>query len=120
MAFSATRSLCREHCDVRGCARASEETPAPVEDPAVEAAEEVTRSPAEAVEEKADEPTFRRIGPVTTITEVSTGLPFPARVDTGATTCSIHYEAIEIEDAAENPEDNVGKRIRIVDSESGR
>lgn len=95
-------------------ARASEETPAPVEDPAVEAAEDVTRSPAEAVDEKADEPTFRRIGPVTTITEVSSGLPFPARVDTGATTCSIHYEELEIEDAAENPADNVGKRIRVL------
>lgn len=68
----------------------------------------------EAVAEKVGEPTFRRIGPVTTITEVSSGLPFPARVDTGATTCSIHYEAIEIEDAAESPQDNVGKQVRIL------
>ncbi len=59
-------------------------------------------------------PRIRHIGPVTTITEVSTGFPFPARVDTGATTCSIHYEAIEIEDAAESPQDNVGKRVRIL------
>ena len=51
---------------------------------------------------------------MTTITEVSSGLPFPARVDTGATTCSIHYEEIEIEDAAEDPEDNVGKRVRVL------
>jgi hypothetical protein len=57
---------------------------------------------------------IRRIGPVTTVTEVSTGLPFRARVDTGATTCSIHYEAIEIEDAAESPEENVGKPVRIL------
>jgi hypothetical protein len=68
----------------------------------------------EAVPEKIGEPTIWRIGPVTTITEVSSGLPFPARVDTGATTCSIHYEAIEIEDAAKNPEDNVGKRVRVL------
>ncbi len=66
------------------------------------------------VAEKIDEPTIHRIGPVTTITEVSTGVPFPARVDTGATKCSIHYEAFEIEDAAESPADNVGKRIRIL------
>lgn len=68
----------------------------------------------ETVSQKVGEPTIRRIGPVTTVTEVSSGLPFPARVDTGATTCSIHYEAIEIEDAAESPQDNVGKRVRIL------
>src|SRR5262245_32820919 len=68
----------------------------------------------EPVEQKVGEPTFHRIGPVTTVTEVTTGLPFPARVDTGATTCSIHYEAIEIEGKSENPEDNVGKRVRIM------
>ncbi len=68
----------------------------------------------EMVDAKVGEPTIRRIGPVTTITEVSTGVPFPARVDTGATTCSIHYEALEIEDAAKSPEDNVGKRVRIL------
>jgi hypothetical protein len=62
---------------------------------------------------KIAEPPSRRIGPVATITEVSSGLPFRARVDTGATSCSIHYEAIEIEDAAESPADNVGKPIRI-------
>jgi hypothetical protein len=68
----------------------------------------------EAVPEKIGEPTVWHIGPVTTITEVSSGLPFPARVDTGATTCSIHYEAIEIENPAKNPEDNVGKRVRVL------
>lgn len=77
-------------------------------------ASEPAQSTEQAIEEKIGEPTFRRIGPVTTITEVSSGLPFPARVDTGATTCSIHYEEIEIEDAAEDPADNVGKRIRVL------
>ncbi len=66
------------------------------------------------VEENIGEPTVRHIGPVTTITEVSSGLHFPARVDTGATTCSIHYEELEIEDAAEAPADNIGKRARIL------
>lgn len=67
-----------------------------------------------ALEETAGDSSIRRIGPVTTITEVSSGLPFPARVDTGATKCSIHYEAMEIEDEAESPADNVGKRVRIL------
>ena len=67
-----------------------------------------------AVADRIGEPTFRRIGPVTTITEVSSGLPFPARVDTGATTCSIHYEEIEIQDASDKPEDNVGKVVRVL------
>ena len=70
---------------------------------------------------KVGEPTIRRIGPVTTVTEVSSGVPFPARVDTGATTCSIHYEALEIEDAAVSPEDNIGKRVRIlIESPNGK
>lgn len=99
---------------------ASKSGPAAVEEREVPAAapelaaDEPTRASKETVEEEASESTFRRIGPVTTITEVSSGLPFPARVDTGATTCSIHYEEIEIEDAAENPADNVGKRIRVL------
>jgi len=62
----------------------------------------------------ADESAIRRIGAVTTVTEVSTGLPFPARVDTGATTCAIHYEALEIEDPADDPAKNIGKRVRIL------
>jgi hypothetical protein len=55
-----------------------------------------------------------RIGPTATVVEVSTGLPFAARVDTGATSCSIHCEAIEIADAAPEPRDNVGKPIRFL------
>jgi hypothetical protein len=81
---------------------------------AAEPASAEVQAAAVRVEQKVGEPTFHRIGPVTTVTEVSSGLPFPARVDTGATTCSIHYEEIEIEDAAESPEDNIGKRVRIL------
>jgi hypothetical protein len=57
---------------------------------------------------------FHRIGPTATVVEVSTGLPFAARVDTGATSCSIHCEAMEIEDASSDPQDNVGKPIRFL------
>jgi hypothetical protein len=61
-----------------------------------------------------DRPPVWRIGATTTVTEVTTGLPFPARVDTGATSCSIHCEAIKIKDAAPEPKDNVGKPVRIL------
>ena len=40
------------------------------------------------------------IGATATIKEVNTGLPFAARVDTGAATCSIHVEDFEIKDPA--------------------
>src|SRR5262245_15221733 len=56
----------------------------------------------------------RLIGPTTTVTEVSTGLPFAARVDTGATTCAIHCEAVEIEDADPDPKKNIGKPVRFL------
>jgi hypothetical protein len=65
-------------------------------------------------------PTPRLIGATTTVTEVSTGLPIAARVDTGATRCSIHCEAVEIEDADPDPTKNIGKPIRfLVRNESG-
>src|SRR5262249_41907384 len=56
----------------------------------------------------------RLIGPTTTVIEVSTGLPFAARVDTGATTCAIHCEAFEIKDADPDPKKNIGKPIRFL------
>lgn len=95
----------------------SREVPPESAEPTLEEAasvEEPVQSTEEAIAEKIGEPTFRRIGPVTTITEVSSGLPFPARVDTGATTCSIHYEEMEIVDASEDPAENVGKQVRVL------
>ena len=56
----------------------------------------------------------RLIGATATVTEVSSGLPFLARVDTGATTCSIHCESFEIKDAASNPKENIGKPVRVL------
>jgi len=61
-----------------------------------------------------DEPPVRLIGATTVVTEVSTGLPFPARVDTGATSCSIHYEALEIKNPHEDPRKNIGKPVRFL------
>ena len=62
----------------------------------------------------AEEPPVWRIGATTMVTEVTTGLPFPARVDTGATSCSIHCEAIKIKDESPEPKENVGKLVRIL------
>ena len=57
---------------------------------------------------------FRLIGATATVTEASSGLPFLARIDTGATTCSIHCEAMEIEDASDDAKQNIGKPIRFL------
>ncbi|MGE3637392.1 MAG: RimK/LysX family protein [Pirellulales bacterium] len=56
----------------------------------------------------------RVIGPIETIIEVHSNIPFLARVDTGATTCSMHFESLQIRNAAVDPQDNVGKRIRFL------
>ena len=48
------------------------------------------------------------------MTEVSSGLSFPARIDTGAETCSLHVEHIEIQDKTARRVHNVGKTIRIL------
>jgi len=60
------------------------------------------------------EPSYRRIGATATVTEVSSGLPFSARVDTGATSCSIHCEALEIDNPSDDPKKNVGKPVRFL------
>lgn len=57
---------------------------------------------------------LRIIGPTDKVTEVSTGLQLMARVDTGATSCSIHCEGMKIADLAANPQDNIGKRLRFL------
>jgi hypothetical protein len=56
----------------------------------------------------------RLIGATTLVTEVTTGLPLPARVDTGATSCSIHCETFEIKDAHPDPKENIGKPVRFL------
>jgi len=60
------------------------------------------------------EPTKQIIGATTTVVETTSGLSFAARVDTGATTCSIHAIKWEIEDPVRRPPDNVGKPIRVL------
>lgn len=53
------------------------------------------------------------IGATATVEEVRSDLHFRARVDTGATTTSLHVEEYKIEDEAERMQDNVGKKIRF-------
>jgi hypothetical protein len=53
------------------------------------------------------------IGATATVEEVKTDLLFKARVDTGATTSSLHVEDYVIKDEAEKMVDNVGRKIRF-------
>jgi hypothetical protein len=55
----------------------------------------------------------RTIGATATLTESSSGFAFPARVDTGAETCSLHVEKIEIQDKTARRTKNVGKSVRF-------
>jgi hypothetical protein len=56
----------------------------------------------------------RTIGATAQIVEKAWGVTLPARVDTGAHTCSIDAEQVEITDEAEDEKQNVGKRIRFL------
>jgi hypothetical protein len=59
-------------------------------------------------------PNKRTIGATAMLTEVSTGLSFPARIDTGAETCSLHVEKVEIADRTRNRVRNIGKTVRFL------
>ncbi len=56
----------------------------------------------------------RIIGATATLTETNSGLTFPARIDTGAETCSLHVERIEIQDKTAKRVRNVGKTLRFL------
>jgi hypothetical protein len=60
------------------------------------------------------------IGATAEITEVGSGFTFPARIDTGAKSCSLHVEKIEIPDESPKRLHNVGKPIRfLITNEDG-
>jgi hypothetical protein len=59
-------------------------------------------------------PTKRIIGATATLTEMNSGFAFPARIDTGAETCSLHVEKIEIQDKTAKRTKNVGKSVRFL------
>lgn len=56
----------------------------------------------------------RVIGATAKLIEPTTGFVLPARVDTGARTCSLHVEKWEIDDEQEKMRDNIGKQIRFL------
>jgi hypothetical protein len=56
----------------------------------------------------------KTIGSIARLTVVNAELTFPARIDTGAQSCSLHVEKIEIKDAHDRRTRNVGKRVRIL------
>jgi hypothetical protein len=55
----------------------------------------------------------RILGAVTEVACEQSELVFAARVDTGATTCSVHVEKWEISDESAEMAENVGKQIRF-------
>jgi hypothetical protein len=59
------------------------------------------------------------IGATAKLTEVESGFTFPARIDTGAQSCSLHIEKFEIKDADERRLRNVGKTIRFQLKDTG-
>jgi hypothetical protein len=61
------------------------------------------------------------IGATAILTELGTGISFPARIDTGAQSCSLHVEKIEIDGGSSKPVRNVGKTIRFqVKNDNGK
>ncbi len=55
-----------------------------------------------------------QIGGTALVIEVSSGISFNARVDTGAAVSSIHYEEMTIENESVEPRENRGKQIRLL------
>ncbi|MBX3432626.1 MAG: RimK/LysX family protein [Pirellulales bacterium] len=55
----------------------------------------------------------RLIGATAVVVEAETGIPFLARVDTGAHSTSLHVEKWEIEGESKDRKKNIGKKIRF-------
>jgi hypothetical protein len=61
------------------------------------------------------------VGATAMIKEASSGLVFAARIDTGAKTCSLHVEQMEIEGESSKRLENIGKKIRfLIKGEGGK
>lgn len=55
------------------------------------------------------------------VTEVSSGITFDSRVDTGAAVSSVHYEEMVIENESNEPRENRGKEVRfLIDNGKGQ
>jgi hypothetical protein len=53
------------------------------------------------------------LGPTVLVTESESDFEFTARVDTGAKSCSIHADSIEVIGGSPRMEENVGKLVRF-------
>lgn len=71
---------------------------------------------------KSEKQPKRVVGETAFINEVATGLEFLARIDTGATTCSIHAEEVVVEEGKDDMKENVGANISfyVVNSKGNR
>lgn len=70
-------------------------------------------------EDTVSKPAKRIIGATAIISEASTGIPFSARIDTGAASCSLHVDKVEVKNPEERP--NTGKPIRfLIKNEKGQ
>ena len=56
----------------------------------------------------------RTIGATARLTELKSGLSFPARIDTGAQSCSLHVEKFEIKNEDDRRVRNVGETVRFL------
>ncbi len=54
------------------------------------------------------------IGATARVQEAQSKLLFEARIDTGAASCSLHCEEWQIDEESESMEDNIGKDIRVL------
>ncbi len=70
-------------------------------------------STAAALQTAATTPGKQVIGPTALVEEIETDLTFAARVDTGATTSSLHVEDWKIKNEAKPMSQNIGKTIRF-------
>lgn len=61
------------------------------------------------------------LGATADVVELQSGITLKARVDTGASICSLHCKQIEISEPAEDPEENSGKKVRfLLESPDGK
>jgi hypothetical protein len=61
------------------------------------------------------------LGATADVVELQSGITLNARVDTGASICSLHCKQIEITDPAAEPEENSGKKVRfLLESPDGK
>lgn len=72
---------------------------------------------------RADAPSEKRvIGATAEVVETLSGLKYLSRIDTGATTCSIHAENLEVEKGEKSMLKNIGKKVAfdLIDREGNR